>query len=286
MKFSTMLRSGAKAISQTKAPLGLDWREGRGHAMTTNPLFRGIAAVPHSGVTRDLSVERMTLAGTVYRTILLLSCFVASALWSWHKASYLHRGSQKPAMIVFLVCLFAAWVLVWVTIHRKMWSPFTAPAYAAVQGVVIGVVSAGLDKRYPGIAIQAVGATVAMCIGLLFAYRSGLIRVTESFNRKLTAAVSGVVVYYLASIGLALMGFKIQTVLERGILGIAVTIVIVLIAGLTLVSDFDFAVQCANGDLPKYMEWYAALGLTVTLVWLYVEMLRLVSKVRRAQESS
>ena len=254
--------------------------------MTTNPLFRGIAAVQHSGATRELAVDKMTLTGTLYRTIVLLSCFVASALWSWQKASYLHRGSQTPAMIVFLVCLFAAWVLVWITIRRKTWSPFTAPVYSVVQGVVIGVVSAGLDKRYPGIAIQAVGATVAMCLGLLFAYRSGLIRVTESFNRKLTAAIGGVIVYYLASIGLALMGFRIQTVLERGIPGIVVTTVIVLIAGLTLVSDFDFAVQCANGDFPRYMEWYAAFGLTVTLVWLYVEMLRLVSKVQKAQEGS
>jgi len=185
-----------------------------------------------------------------------------------------------------LICALVALALVWITVHKKQWSPITAPTFALLEGLVMGVVSAGLEVRHPGIAIQAVVLTFAICLSLLVAYRTGLIRVTEKFNRGLVAATSGVVLFYLANFVLSLLGVRIFAVFAGGVPGILISAVIVVIAGMDLVADFDFIEQCSRSGLPKYMEWYAALGLIVTLIWLYTEILRLLSKARKAQKNA
>ena len=141
-----------------------------------------------------------------------------------------------------------------------------------------------MDFRYPGVAVQAICVTIAMSCCLLLAYRLGWIRVTESFNRKLAVAISGVVLFYLANLAMVLMG--IPTLIQRAgvIPSILLSVVVVGIAGLSLISNFDSAVQCVKEGNPKYMEWYAALGLIVALVWLYLEVLSLLDKARRAEE--
>jgi len=171
--------------------------------------------------------------------------------------------------------------LVWVTVLMKEWAPFTAPVYAVVQGVVVGFIVAGMEQRFPGIAIKAVGFTVAICLCLMVAYRTGLIRVTESFNKKLVFATGGVLIYYIASITFALRGGHTFSRITGGIPGVVISLIIILIAGMSLVSNFDFAVQRSKENFPKYMEWYSALGLLLTLVWLYLEALKLFSKARK-----
>ena len=140
--------------------------------------------------------------------------------------------------------------------------------------------SAIFDVRYPGIAIQAVGLTFGTLFVLLLAYKSGLIKVTQKFRLGVIAATGGIMVFYLLQMVLGFFGVQFLTVNGSGPIGIAFSLFVVAIAALNLVLDFDFIEQGVNYGAPKYMEWYGAFGLMVTLVWLYLEMLRLLSKMR------
>ena len=255
---------------------------------TTNPIFRNVELGERSGDTvQVVGAERMTLNGTAHKAGILLVCVTMSALWGWRMfEAPQDRRTTVVIVVVLLACLLGASALVWLTVRKKTWSPFTAPVYALLEGLAMGFISAGTNRRYPGIAIQAVAVTIAMSFGLLVAYRSGLIRVTEGFNRKLSAAIGGVVLFYLTTFVLALMGVRIFSVFAGGVLGILISVIVIVIAGLSLVSAFDFVARCAQADLPKYMEWYAALGLVVTLIWLYMEILNLLEKARRAQRGA
>jgi uncharacterized YccA/Bax inhibitor family protein len=177
-----------------------------------------------------------------------------------------------------------AMALVWITVWKKRWSSVTAPVYALLEGVVIGGISARLEMRFHGIAIQAVALTFATCFCLLAAYRLGVIRVTEKFKAGLSAATGGVALFYLISFALIFFGVRRFTIFAGGLPGILISLIVVWIAALNLVIDFDFIEQYAREDLPDYMEWYAALGLMVTLIWLYMEILRLLSKARKAED--
>jgi uncharacterized YccA/Bax inhibitor family protein len=223
----------------------------------------------------------MTLDGTINRAAFLLFCVIAIALWIWAKYTTLNRHSLT---IGLLICLVVAPVLSWVTVWKKHWSPITAPAYALLEGFLIGVVSAGVEARHPGIAIQAVAMTFLTCFCMLAAYRSGLIRVTERFNMGLVAATMGVSVLYLAVPVLNLFfHVRIFAVFGSGVLGILISAAVAVLAGLSLVADANFIEQCARSGLPKYMERYTAFAFVVTLVWLYIQVLDVLSKVRKAE---
>ncbi len=224
----------------------------------------------------------MTLNGTIHRAICLLFCVIAAAVWAWN--GYATSG-RRSLIIAILICSLAASVLVWVAVRKKQWSGIIAPGYALLEGLALGIISRGAEARHPGIAINAVAVTFVICFCLLVAYRSGLIRVTEKFNAGLAVATIGVALFYLAGLGLSLTGVRTFSVFAGAVPGILMSVVIVIIAGMTLVSDFNFIERAVRSGLPKYMEWYAALGLTVALIWLYVEILRLLSKAEKAQES-
>ena len=232
----------------------------------------------------------MTLVGTLHKTGALLVLFAISMLLGWNEFRLFMHGPTRVGLYLMLaivtVGLIGGWVLVWLTVRYKTWSSNTAPIYAFVQGVLVGAISAEADSRYPGITVQAVCVTITMSCCLLLAYRVGWIRVTESFNRKLAVAISGVVLFYLANIAMVLMGIPTLTQRAGVIPSILLSVVVVGIAGMSLISNFDSAAQCVNEGNPKYMEWYAALGLVVALVWLYVEVLNLLDKTRRAEEGA
>ena len=156
----------------------------------------------------------------------------------------------------------------------------TAPIYALLEGLVLGGLSATIELRYPGIAIQAVGLTFGTLFVLLMAYRSGLIKVTQKFRLGIVAATGGIFFFYLAEMLLGFFGIQFTSINGAGPIGIGFSLVIVAIAALNLVLDFDFIEQGVQYGAPKYMEWYAAFGIMVTLVWLYLEILRLLSKFR------
>jgi uncharacterized YccA/Bax inhibitor family protein len=167
-----------------------------------------------------------------------------------------------------------------VTIFKKEWSPVLAPAYALVEGLFLGALSAFFEARFPGIVIQAVMLTFGTLFALLFAYRSGLIKATENFKLGVAAATGGIFLIYVASFLLGLFGIKVPYIHESGIIGIGFSLFVVVIAALNLVLDFDFIESGVEAGAPKYMEWFGAFGLMVTLVWLYVEFLRLLAKLR------
>jgi len=248
---------------------------------TSNPAlsqntFRDLSDSQYGGVMDVTS--RMSLNGTVNKTGILLVCAIATAAWTWRLFTQ-QRDFGDVSTLMF-VGMFGGLICAMVTIFKKEWSPVTAPIYALLEGLVLGGVSALLDLRYPGIAIQAVGLTFGTLFVLLFAYRSGLIHVTQKFRLGVVAATGGIMVFYLLQMLLGFFGFHFISVNGSGPIGIGFSLIVVGVAALNLVLDFDFIEQGVQYGAPKYMEWYGAFGIMVTLVWLYLEMLRLLSKMR------
>jgi uncharacterized YccA/Bax inhibitor family protein len=222
--------------------------------------------------------EPMTLQGTVNKTGVLLLCVIATAAWTWN--IFLRSHSQESAMSLAIIGGIGGFIFALVTIFKKTWAPVTAPIYALLEGLVLGGISAMFELRFPGIAIQAVSLTFGTLVVLLLAYRSGLIPVTEKFKMGVVAATGGIALFYLMTIVLGFFGVHFTTINGAGPIGIGFSVFVVIIASLNLVLDFDFIESGVRAGAPKYMEWYAAFGLMITLIWLYFEILRLLSKLR------
>ena len=166
------------------------------------------------------------------------------------------------------------------TSFKKTWAPITTPVYAALEGVALGGISVIFESQYPGIVSQAVFLTFGTLAALLLAYRSGLVRATENFKLGIFAATGGIALLYLASFVLGFFGMSVPLIHSSGTWGILFSLFVVVIAALNLVLDFDFIETGVERGAPKYMEWYGAFGLLVTLVWLYLEILRLLAKLQ------
>jgi uncharacterized YccA/Bax inhibitor family protein len=222
--------------------------------------------------------DAMTLQGTVNKTGVLLLCVVAASAWTWGLAHSPAPEAMYPWMIGGLL---GGLVVALVTIFKKNWAPFTAPLYALLEGLVLGGISAFFEKSYPGIAAEAVGLTFGTLFVMLFAYKTGIIRATERFKLGVIAATGGIAVFYLIAMVLGLFHVNVGILYNGGFWGIAFSLFVVVIAALNLVLDFDMIETGVRMGAPKYMEWYGAFGLMVTLIWLYLEILRLLAKSRR-----
>jgi uncharacterized YccA/Bax inhibitor family protein len=222
--------------------------------------------------------DTMTLQGTVNKTGVLLICVIATAAWTWNL--FLHSHSPQTVMPLALLGGIGGLIVAMVTIFKKQWAGITAPIYALLEGLVLGSISAILEVRFPGIAIQAVSLTFGTLVILLLAYRSGLIAVTEKFRLGVIAATGGIALFYIVEIVLGFFGIHFTAINRSGVIGIGFSVFVVIIAALNLVLDFDFIETGVRVGAPKYMEWYGAFGLMVTLIWLYFEILRLLSKIR------
>ncbi len=224
---------------------------------------------------RAIGDEAMTIQGTVNKTALALLVLLVAAAYTWN------LGVGDPRVPVFMmVGVIGGLVVAMVTIFRQMWAPVTTPIYAALEGLALGGISATFEARYPGLVSQAVFLTFGTLGALLLAYRSGLIKPTENFKLGVFAATGGIALVYLISIVMSFFGVSIPLINSSGTFGILFSLFVVGIAALNLVLDFDFIEQGAAHGAPKYMEWYGAFGLLVTLVWLYLEMLRLLTKLQ------
>jgi uncharacterized YccA/Bax inhibitor family protein len=221
---------------------------------------------------------RMTLSGTVNKTGILLLCAIATAGWTWSR--FLQSGDIADVTPLMIGGMIGGFIFAMVTIFKKEWAPVTAPIYALLEGLVLGGVSAVLNLRYPGIGIQAVSLTFGTLFVLLLAYRSGWIKVTDKLRLGIIAATGGIAVFYLLQMVLGFFGFHFTSINGSGAIGIGFSLIVVAVAALNLVLDFDFIEKGVQFGAPKYMEWYGAFGIIVTLVWLYLEILRLLSKVR------
>lgn len=221
--------------------------------------------------------QTMTIHGTAAKTGMLLVLLVLAAGITWFQFNQV-----GPAVMPW--CLGGAVVgLIFAiaTIFKPTWAPVTTPVYAAAEGVFLGGLSAIINAQYPGIAFQAVCLTFGTLFSLLVAYQTGWIRATENFKLGVTAATGGIFLIYLVSWIMRMFGASIPFIHEAGLIGIGFSLFVVVVAALNLVLDFDFIEDGAARGAPKYMEWYGAFGLLVTLVWLYIEILRLLAKLQR-----
>lgn len=212
----------------------------------------------------------MTVPGTAIKTGVLLGVLVFAASVSW----------TNPTPLVVFGGGIAGLILAIITVFSPRSSPFTAPMYAFAEGLLLGGVSQMVNTRFPGIAFQAMALTCGTLASLLIAYMAGIVRATEKFKLGVCAATGAIFLVYLVGFVLSFFGAGIPYIHGTGPIGIGFSLIVVVIAALNLVLDFDFIENGARNGAPKYMEWYGAFGLLVTLVWLYIEILRLLSKLR------
>jgi len=229
-------------------------------------------------VNRDAS-QVMTLGGTVNKTGMLLLMCVATAIYTWN----LYTGPESMGVLMpyLLVGGIGGFIVAMVTVFKKQWAPITAPLYALLEGLFLGGISVYFESMFPGIVMQAVMLTLGVLAALLMAYKSGLIKATENFKLGVVAATGGIFLLYMINIGMRMFGFEgMGFIHDSGAMGIAFSLFVVVIAALNLVLDFDFIESGVEAGAPKYMEWYGAFGLVVTLIWLYLEILRLLAKLQ------
>ena len=232
--------------------------------VSSNPAFSQFQKINASSVE-----GKMTLDGAVNKTAILLSLCFAGAFFGWNLPSLI-----MPAAII-------GFILALVTIFRSpAKAKVTAIPYAFVEGLMLGGITGFAESMYPGIAINAVGLTFAIVAAMLFFYKSGIIKPTENFKLMIWSGIVGVFSLYLINFIMMFFGNSIGFIHSNGNFGILFSLFVVGLASMTLVLDFDFIEEAADKGLPKYMEWYSAFSLMVTLIWLYMEVLRLLMKLQ------
>ena len=221
--------------------------------------------------------EVMTERGTLNKFSLMLILLFASASFTWKAAA-----EGQNVIIWVIVSLIVGLIAGLVMTFKKQWGSFLAPVYALAEGVFLGGISAyynhAFDKIAPGIVMQAVGLTFGVVIAMFALYRFGIIKATQKFKAIVIVATAGIGVFYLISMLLRMFGIDIAFLHEGSTMGIVFSLIVVGVAALNLILDFDLIEQGAKQGAPKYMEWFGAYALMVTIVWLYLEILRLLSK--------
>ena len=221
----------------------------------------------------------MTLQGTVNKTGILLLLVMITATYTWNQ--FFSTGLPETVMPIAIGGAIFGFGFALATIFKKTWAPITAPLYALSQGLFLGAISAIFELQFPGIVIQAVGLTMGTLASLLVLYKTGIIKPTENFRLMIVSATMGIALLYVVSMVMNMFGSSgIGFIHSNGLFGIGFSLFVVAIAALNLVLDFDFIEQGSEQGAPKYMEWFGAFSLMVTLIWLYLEMLRLLAKLR------
>ena len=215
---------------------------------------------------------RMTIGGTVNKTTISLLLLMAAASYTW----------MNPSPVLMILGFIGGFIMAIVTIFKKTWAPYTVSGYALLEGLALGGISRIFETQYPGIASQAIFLTFGILAALLLAYKSGIIKPTENFKLGVFAATGGIFIMYLISFIMSIFGsgMSIMNPNNASMMSIGFSLFVVVIASLNLVMDFDFIEEGAEKGAPKYMEWYGAFGLLVTLIWLYLEILRLLAKLQ------
>jgi len=216
----------------------------------------------------------MTVQGTALKAFVLLAIVMFTAAFSWIKTA--EDGSLVGPL--FVGSLVGGLVFFFITVFKPTWASWTAPLYAAFEGVLLGMISRFAELKYPGIAIQAVGLTGGVTFLMLFLYVTGIIKVTGQLVTGIVAATGGIALLYLATFVLRMFHVQIPFIFDAGPVGIAFSVFVVGLAAFNLLLDFDFIDRGSQAGLSKSMEWYGAFGLMVTLIWLYLEVLRLLQK--------
>lgn len=242
---------------------------------TSNPTMSSRVFDAYGAVGQDV----MTVQGTGYKTMILLGLAAVSAAFTWVRTN--NAVAPNEVMPWVFGGLIVGLILSLATIFKPNWSPITAPAYALAEGLFLGAISAIINQQYPGIAFQAICLTFGTMFCMLMGYQTGVIKVTERFRAGVMAGIGAIFLLYLVSMVMSFFGSGIPFIHESGPIGIGFSVVVVGLAALSLVLDFDFIYRASEHGAPKFMEWYGAFALMTTLVWLYIEILRLLSKLQR-----
>ena len=247
-----------------------------------NPIFKPQAFLGGSGsFTIDASTVPMTVRGTAAKVGILLALAVAGAMVPWIQFS----TTRDPASIMpwMLIGMFGGLGAALVTSFKKEWAPVSAPIYAGLEGLALGTISILIDLRYPGIALKAVALSFSVVGVMAFLYQSRIIVVTDRLRMGVVAATGGIFDAYMADMILGFFGVHRGILSGGGMIGIGISWLVVGVAAFNLLLDFDFISRAAAAGAPRQLEWYAAFGVMVTLVWLYMEVLRLLTKLQGRQ---
>ena len=226
----------------------------------------------HNATVIDYNQD-MTLSGTINKSFILFLLLTASATIIW----WLTFNGMNP-LVPAIGGAIVGFILVLISVFKPQYSGYLAPGYALFEGLFIGGISAIFETMYPGIVIQAVGATLVtfgVCLGL---YKYQIVKVTEQFKSVVVAATLAIATYYLVSWLFSMFTSFVPVHQGNSMMSIGISVFVIVIAALNLFLDFDQIEKGVERKLPKYMEWYGAMGLMITLVWLYIEFLRLLSK--------
>jgi uncharacterized YccA/Bax inhibitor family protein len=236
----------------------------------------------------DSPAHVMTINGTAMKTLALVAILLIAGSFTWDQVMKANVGVQAGGLTItpttaglLILGVLGGLVTYFVTFLFPKVSPIGAPLYAAFEGLVLGAVSAIFQTRYHGIVTQAVGLTIGTLAVMLTVYATGIIRATEKFRIGITAAIGAICLVYLASFIMGMFGVNMPFIHSSGPIGIIFSLVVVVVAALSLILNFDFIERGAEIGAPKYMEWYGGFALLVTLVWLYLEILSLLSKLNR-----
>jgi len=242
---------------------------------TGNPVLNSKAFTQTGVITGD----RMTVAGTIGKSVILLVLLTMTAGWVWSR--FYTEGTVESISPYMIGGVIGGLVFALAASFKPNWSPIAAPLYAICEGLAIGGFSAMFELHYHGIVIQAVGLTLAVAFSMLGLYSTGIIKVTDRLRRMIIAATAGIMLFYLATWIMSLFGLDTSIVYGHSGLSIGISLVIVAIAAFNLVLDFDIISRQTAAGAPRFMEWYGAFALMVTLVWLYLEIVRLLANTRR-----
>ena len=221
----------------------------------------------------------MSVRGTINKFGFMLLMLIGAASYTWH----LNEDMKQATMMTFMmVGIFGGLICAFAIIFKPTWAPYLAPAYGLLEGLFIGGISAIMNqafaKSYPGLVMQAVGLTFGVSIAMFLLYNFRIIKATEKFKSVIISATMGIAIFYGISMLLRMFGINMPFMYDSSLLGIGISLFVVAIAALNLILDFDMIEKGAEQGAPKYMEWYGAFGLLVTIVWLYIEMLKLLSR--------
>ena len=242
---------------------------------TGNPALRA-KAFQNPGV---ITGERMTVNGTIGKSLILLVLVMLTAAWCW---SRLYTTHDSAAVMPYVMGgVIGGLIFGLATAFKPTWAMITAPLYAICEGFVVGGVSAIFNIQYPGIVIQAVALTLAVALGMLVLYRTGVIKATPWLYKMVGAATLGIVIFYALTWLVSMFHVDTSMLFGHSGLSIGISLFIVAVAAFNLVLDFDMISKQAAAGAPRYMEWYGAFALMVTLIWLYLEILRLLGNTRR-----
>ena len=262
-----------KAVERTPDQAGWGSAEGKS---TWNPPISDGQVSPY--ISAKAPGQTMTANGAMSATMFLMVLLVAAATFGWSQVTELESGQitfpswVMGGLVVGLICAFGV-------MFKPTAARFLAPVYAIAQGSVVGAISKMFNVQYPGIVVQAVGATIGVFVMMLVLYRTGILRVTDKFRRIIVGATLGLMVFYLFSF---VAGFFGANLIPTGssTMSIGFSVLVAGLAAMNLALDFDFIDKAEAAGAPKHMEWFAAFGIMVTLVWLYMEILRLLAKMR------